>query len=183
MEQSGEIWEYILGTDGRYSVSNIGNIRSNGFEVRNGNGVRRVRPRILKLQNHPQGYKVVNIKINDKYETLLVHRMVAMAFIPNPDNKEFINHIDGNKLNNCVDNLEWCTRQENENHAFMTGLKNTTGDNNGFAKKVIDVTTGKTFGTIKEASLYFGINYSTLRKMMCDIKNNTTNLRYYEPNK
>ena len=67
-----------------------------------------------------RGYHSVGIK----RRTYMVHRLVAIAFIPNPENKEFVNHKDGNKLNNHVDNLEWCTCRENNLHARQTGLHN-----------------------------------------------------------
>lgn len=65
-----------------------------------------------------RGYYSVGIR----RKTHMVHRLVALAFVPNPDNKSFVNHIDGNKLNNHADNLEWCTVQENNQHARETGL-------------------------------------------------------------
>lgn len=67
-----------------------------------------------------RGYKTVRM---DGGKTKMIHRLVAEAFIPNPDNKPFVNHIDGNKLNNCLDNLEWCTNGENVKHAISTGLR------------------------------------------------------------
>lgn len=70
-----------------------------------------------------------------KYHTLRIHRLVAMAFIPNPDNLPEVNHKDGNKLNNCITNLEWCTGQDNIRHAWNNGLmKGQNGELNGRAK-------------------------------------------------
>lgn len=68
------------------------------------------------------GYKVIGIIIDGKQQFYLAHRLVAEAFIPNPEHKPIINHKDGNKLNNCVDNLEWCTYRENTQHAWDIGL-------------------------------------------------------------
>ena len=68
-------------------------------------------------------YKVVDLRTNGKRKTISVHRMVAEAFIPNPDNLPCVNHKDGNKDNNCVENLEWCTYSENNQHALAKGLK------------------------------------------------------------
>jgi HNH endonuclease/NUMOD4 motif-containing protein/CENP-B-like protein len=81
-----------------------------------------------------RGHLRISLYVNGKQGKFYVHRLVAMAFIPNPGNKEFVNHKDGNPANNHVNNLEWATRQENENHAFATGLKNSSGINNGRAK-------------------------------------------------
>lgn len=86
------------------------------------------------------GYKMVTLTINKEKKTLLVHRLVAEHFLPNPDNKDYVNHIDGNKLNNNVSNLEWVTPQENRIHALKTGLcnnkkkKNNININNEYEK-------------------------------------------------
>lgn len=117
-----ESWKIIENTDGKYSVSDTGRIKCNGFYANVANGGQRfVKPRVRKLQNHSQGYKSIGLSRGGKTE--LVHRVVAKAFIPNPLDLEFVNHIDGDKTNNKVSNLEWATRQQNEDHAYSTGLK------------------------------------------------------------
>ena len=77
---------------------------------------------------------MVSFSYNNKSKPLRVHRLLAITFIANPDKKPCINHIDGNKLNNEICNLEWCTHQENMDHAFRTGLANNKGENNGQSK-------------------------------------------------
>ena len=86
--------------------------------------IRRYKSKILKPNfNKMNGYLSVYVKNKDgKYRYCYVHRLVAQAFIPNPENKKEVNHLDGNKLNNCVDNLEWVTREENIRHAFDNEL-------------------------------------------------------------
>ena len=133
--ENKEIWKEVHFTNGDYSVSNIGNVKSNGFYANvAGGGQRFVKPRVLAKLNHNQGYLGVNFgrKIGSK----LIHRLVAQAFLDNPSNLGFVNHKDGNKHNNTVSNLEWCTRQHNEDHAFSTGLKNSTGSANTMSKLV-----------------------------------------------
>ena len=72
---------------------------------------------------HPRGYHIVNLSIEGKCKTYLVHRLVAKAFIPNPNNYPTINHKDGNKLNNNINNLEWCSYKYNTQHAIVNGLR------------------------------------------------------------
>ncbi|AXQ62742.1 HNH endonuclease [Bacteroides phage PhiCrAssBcn17] len=81
------------------------------------------RNKYLQQRVGPRGYMMVNLSIGGKCKTFTVHRLVATAWIPNPNNKEQINHIDGDKTNNSVNNLEWCTSSQNVIHAFDTGLK------------------------------------------------------------
>ena len=102
-----EIWKRFKDTD--YQVSNLGGV----FSVYSG-------MQLKPFMN--DRYLVVDLFAYTVRQRIAVHRMVAIAFIENPDNKEYVNHIDGNKLNNCVDNLEWVTASENSIHAVATGL-------------------------------------------------------------
>lgn len=108
-----EEWREILGNT-EYEVSNLGRVRRK--LKKDGS--------CLKQSPNSRGYLRVNIKSNSegRHMNKFVHRLVGIAFIPNPLNKEDINHIDGNKLNNNLENLEWATRQENIIHAWETGL-------------------------------------------------------------
>lgn len=111
MEQ--EQWKPIEGTDGKYEVSNLGHVRTNGK-----------RPGLLTLTKQPSGYRYAMIELsNGKQKNCRVHRLVAEHFLPNPDNLSEVNHKDGNKDHNRADNLEWCTRSYNVKHSFDTGLK------------------------------------------------------------
>lgn len=79
--------------------------------------------RKLTPNRHPQGYLRLGLLTGGKRKFFNIHRLVAQSFIPNPDNKPFVNHIDGDKSNNHVENLEWCDQSENMKHAYRTGLK------------------------------------------------------------
>lgn len=110
-----EIWKPIEGYEGIYSVSNLGNIKG---VVRPGSSGALLKP----VKNH-FGYLTVHLYSHPKNRGFLIHRLVAKAFIPNPENKKTVNHIDGNKENNMVENLEWATYSENHKHAYRMGLK------------------------------------------------------------
>ena len=107
-----EIWK-STGFDG-YEVSNLGRVRRLH---------KTIPPRIRKLTTDTHGYLHVNLWHGGKSKHFSIHRLVAIAFIPNPENKPEVNHIDGNKLNNRVSNLEWVTSSENQRHAFDMGLQ------------------------------------------------------------
>lgn len=107
-----EVWKDVKGYEGHYQVSNLGNARSLDREVLNQGVVQPIKGRILKagIRN---GYKSVVFSLNGKVKNHSMHRLVAEAFIDNEYNLPVVNHIDENKLNNAVNNLEWCTQREN----------------------------------------------------------------------
>jgi hypothetical protein len=125
-----EIWKDVVGYEEYFQVSNLGNIFS-----------KRTR-KILITPLSKTGYPLLSTKFGGrkgKYKTIKVHRMVAEAFISNPDNKPFVNHVDGNKNNNVVTNLEWVTAKENSVHAVETGLhKPLRGMKHGSSKLTDD---------------------------------------------
>ena len=110
-----EIWKDIKGFKGKYKVSNRGRVA----RITKTNSLR-----CLKGELNNKGYLRVGLAKNHKLYFFRVHRLVGIAFIPNPLNKPQINHKDGNKLNNCVDNLEWVTNEENYEHAIKHNLVN-----------------------------------------------------------
>ena len=114
LEEQGRLIsiEPVKGYEEHYGVDRFGNV----YSLKGGKVVKRT------LSLNKSGYYYVSLKDNDKIKNARVHRLVAEAFIPNPENKPYINHIDGNKTNNCVDNLEWCTPSENSRHALSKGL-------------------------------------------------------------
>ena len=111
-----EIWKDILGYEGYYQVSNFGNVKSMDRIVErknNGTGNLPLKSRILSLNTYPRGYKRVTLRKNNISKSFFVHRLVAEAFIPNPNNYPYVNHKDENPSNNHFDNLEWCINEYN----------------------------------------------------------------------
>lgn len=106
------MWKAIEETNGMIEVSDDGRVRS----------LLRGRPYVLKTQPDKKGYHRLRITINREKLSFKLHREVAKAFIPNPDNLPQVNHIDGNKDNNAVSNLEWVSNRENAHHAIKNGL-------------------------------------------------------------
>lgn len=118
-----EEWRMIPGYDGLYMVSNLGRVKSLNY---NKTG----EEKIMTPSVYTGGYLRVKLAKNKKRKLYLVHRLVAMAFIPNPDNLPYINHKDENPANNCADNLEWCTHEYNINYGTRIEkvVKKTTND-------------------------------------------------------
>ena len=118
-----ETWLDVVGYEGCYQVSDYGRVKSVArISAQN----HHLRERIRKPETDKDGYQIVNLCKDGKVRLHKVHRLVAMAFIKNTDNRDQINHIDGNKANNRVSNLEWVNGSENVRHALDTGLRKPT---------------------------------------------------------
>lgn len=156
----------VKGWKGRYEVSNYGSVRS----------LKKDGKYIYLKQHKYNGYHKVKLIKPEYSKTVVVHRLVAESFIFNSDNKPTVNHKDGNKSNNHVDNLEWCTYKENTRHAIDTGLINF-GIMHGSGNIVLDLNTG-IYYTTKEASELTGIKYGYLVNMLNGTRKNKTSLRH-----
>jgi hypothetical protein len=148
-----EIWKKI--NDFPYYISNLGRIKNNKNHI--------MKTRVLK-----GGYEGLTLYNTNEKKFKSVHRLVAEAFIPNPENKETVNHKDGNKLNNLLENLEWNTQSENVKHAFDTGLKIMPSNRikpavNARKKKILCVETGVIYESSQEAGRQTNIDSRQIR--------------------
>lgn len=122
-EQVEEEWRAVVGFECLYEISNIGRLRSPAKRVKCAYGATRIYPgRIIRLSFTTTGYLKAALGSNQNFKTISIHRLVAIAFIENPESKSYVNHIDGCKTNNSVGNLEWCTKSEDAQHAQDAGL-------------------------------------------------------------
>jgi hypothetical protein len=152
-----EIWKDIVGYEGLYQVSNLGRVKS---LTRNDKLGRIHNGRILTLSTNKHGYSQVSLCNCGRVAKFEVHRLVALAFLDNPYNLSDVNHRDGVRSNNCVVNLEWCSRGYNINYSvdvFHKHSRNTP---------VVVISDGEvvTFGSMRKAELYMGLPFHTLKR-------------------
>lgn len=144
-----EIWLSIEGYFDSYQVSNRGRVKN------------KKRKNILKPKISPDGYLRVGLSKDGHQKFYYIHRLVAQTFIPNPDNKPQVNHINRNKQDNHLWNLEWCTARENQVHRFKY---NSNNDNKKYGTLIKCVTTNKIYYSIAEAAEDTGACYSSITK-------------------
>lgn len=171
-----EIWKDIKGFEGSYQVSNLGNVRSVTRKVNTFNGFRTTQGKILKPSLLKNGYYKVDLRQNQKHKNLLVHRLVAQSFIPNPNNLPEVNHKDTNPSNNRIDNLEWCNQSHNIKYAYKYGNAKPTkgcfqiGNIPHNRRKINQYSKNKEFIcsyiSIKEASDYTHIKRSAINNCL-----------------
>lgn len=161
-----EIWKPIIGREGEYEVSNLGHVRGMDrlvwHNTKHNDRPRKVRGCWLKPQLSKTGYYIVCFNKNSKKTFRQVHRLVAEAFIPNPDNKPIINHKNGVKTDNRAENLEWCTYLENHHHARDI-LKHTPGRP---PKSVRCIETELRYPSIHAAGNQTGINFKNIHRAL-----------------
>lgn len=146
-----ELWKEVKGYEGYYEVSSIGRVRSVDRYVNTGirhSEKKLVKGSLLKLSLKRNGYLAVDLRKGSKQKTVSVHRLVAIAFIPQVEGKPIVNHKNLIKTDNRVENLEWVTRSENVQHAVDNGAL----PGNGLKKRIRCVETGEEFESSYQAA-------------------------------
>lgn len=173
-----EQWASIHNFEGIYEVSSLGRVRTTKGKTTHSelHGNRVWKQRILRQKTDQKGYKRVTLWKNKKPFSFLVHRLVASAFIPEIDGKEYINHIDGNPSNNYKDNLEWCNHSENLMHAYENRLNKSPDPiilRNLNTKEVFY------FYSKAEASGFLGRNHGFVSRVIKDGKSEVDEYEIY----
>lgn len=160
-----EIWKDIPGYEGYYQVSNLGNFRSLNRIINYRRGLKRLYPgKNLLLEPTKDNYRRIVLMKENRKVRYMAHRIVAITFIPNPNNLPYINHKDGCKSNNNVENLEWCTASENSRHAIRTGLQKPELNIPSNSKSIKCVETGIIYSTIHKAAKAIGVNVTSISR-------------------
>lgn len=159
MDFNNEVWKDIDGYEGLYQVSNFGRVKSLMFI---NNIVRKHREKFVSLNITKKRRCLVHLYKEGKRKAVLVHRLVALAFIENPNNYPQINHKDGNPKNNTVENLEWCNASYNAKHAYNNKLNNLLEYNISNMKKIIR-NDGKIFDNAYMASKELNVSVCSIR--------------------
>lgn len=160
-----EIWKPVNGYEGHYEISNKGRIKSVQRTIKSTSGDRVLLSKIKPVFIGPHGYMFAHLRKDKKARTIPVHRIIAIAFIPNPEGKPCVNHIDADKTNFHISNLEWVTYKENLHHA----LKLSKGGNSKLTvEQVIEIRNSK------EKNVHLAKKYNVVVETISHIKNNKT---------
>lgn len=165
MSKLVEEWRPVRGYEGLYEVSDWGNVRSVDRIIKTKKGERHYKGKIIQFFKKEDDYLVCSLYYKGKVKRARVNRLVAEAFIPNPENKNVVDHINGERTNNRVENLRWCTQQENNNFELYREKKK---NNPLISKSVYQYDSNNNliniFPSTKEVERKLGIHSSTVSK-------------------
>ena len=175
------IWKPVKNYEGLYEVSDLGLVKSLDRVHDLGNRKCLYRGKLMQARDNGMGYLRIKLSKNNKARRVMLHRVIAEAFIPNPFNYKTVNHKDGNKKNNTISNLEWCTQKQNVKHAIKMGLidieklkrrsskigkKTITKIAGHNSISVFNTNTKTYYKSITEAASCNGLNRKKLSKMI-----------------
>lgn len=201
MELENEIWKPVAGYEGIYEISSFGRLKTLSRRVNSWRGGRVINEKIRKVGKWANAYPTYILSKMNANKMYLAHRLVAEAFIPNPENKPEVNHVDGDKSNSKATNLEWCTSSENAQHSYNTGLSKAVSGGNHHcfgklgashpchgkhknerkgashykSKIVLNTQTGIFYDCIRDAADSIGQHYATLSRKLLNKRRNNTN--------
>ena len=174
-----EVWKDIEGYEGKYQISNLGNVKRLHRIVKSGakyTTIRVYEEKMLKQSLSKKGYRIISLYSDSGLKNHIVHRLVAQAFIPNPLKLPQVNHKDENKLNNVVENLEWCTAQYNNNYGTRN-YRNAQAKSQKIIQKDLNGNIIKEWESATEVEKQLGFEASSIRK--CCLNKAKTAYKYY----
>ena len=175
MSKTESVWKPVADHEGIYEINIHGQVRSiERLHKAPNNTKRKLIPKIQKQRIDRAGYWTVKLRNGIKEGTKYVHRLLALAFLDNPLNKPMVDHINGDKLDNRLENLRWATHAENMKYAYRLGLTKVPPAK---SKKVVDTCTGEKFNSIAEAAKCLNLKYSTCQHYLSGYRRNPTCLR------
>lgn len=162
-------WKDVPGYEGYYEINNIGQVRSLERIIEAGTFTRLLKGKVLKQRINKYGYLITDLSRNGVSKTFEVQRLMGLTFLQKLMDKNCVNHINGIKTDNRIENLNWMSHSENNVHAIKNGLKTYT--------KVLDVCTGVTYNSISDAAKHTQLSYSKLKRIFSLGQTNDTCLR------